>query len=309
MKLSIITTLYYSAPHLNEFYNRAKAAALAITDDYEFIIVNDGSPDNALDLAVALHHQDPRVTVIDFSRNFGHFKALMTGHQYATGDYVLQIDSDLEEDPLVLHKFHETLQNNPTADVAFGVQDRRKGSWFERISGSAWYYFFNLFTEFDVPHDHVTARLMSQRYSQALAAHKEHEFIMGGMYEIAGFEQIPVYIKKTDDSETTYTLSKKLAQIPKAVTAFSNRPLIYIAYLGFAMLGISGLYTITMIWNWIQGNPPEGFSSLIVSIWFVGGIITFCLGVIAIYLSVIFTETKQRPYTIIRHIYKANDHD
>ena len=106
MHLSIVSTLYNSAPYLEEFHRRAMAAAGEITAEVEMILVNDGSPDNALEIAIDLHNRDPRVTVVDLSRNFGHHRAMMAGLSYAKGDLVLLIDCDLEEAPELLPAFH-----------------------------------------------------------------------------------------------------------------------------------------------------------------------------------------------------------
>ena len=116
MELSIVTTLYCSARYLDEFYARCCAAAEKITPDFEIIFVNDDSPDDSLELAVALYRRDPRVIVIDLSRNFGHHKAMMTGLAHARGRLVFLIDCDLEVNPLVLGNFYTKFQNS-RADV------------------------------------------------------------------------------------------------------------------------------------------------------------------------------------------------
>src|SRR6185369_7927415 len=123
MKLSIVTTLYNSAPYLTEFYDRVCGTTGQISADTEVILVNDGSPDKSLDVALELHQKDPRVRVIDLSRNFGHHKAIMTGLAHARGDLVFLLDSDLEEEPELLPVFHEALITNK-ADVVFGVQQK-----------------------------------------------------------------------------------------------------------------------------------------------------------------------------------------
>src|SRR6266481_9971297 len=126
MTLSIVTTLYDSAPYLEQFYLRTCAATEQITRDYEIILVNDGSPDNSLDIAISIHRRDKRVRVIDLSRNFGHHKAMMTGLTHAGGELVFLIDCDLEEEPELLEKFYRELKATE-ADVVFGVQQKRKG--------------------------------------------------------------------------------------------------------------------------------------------------------------------------------------
>ncbi|MBI5664356.1 MAG: glycosyltransferase family 2 protein, partial [Nitrospirae bacterium] len=144
MKLSIVTTLYYSEPYIAEFYERISTAAQRITDDYELILVNDGSPDESLSAALALYEKDKRVIVIDFAKNFGHHKAIMTGLSYAQGDYVFLIDSDLEEQPENLDLFWNELHAAPNIDVVYGTQYKRKGGWFEKITGNIFYKLFNI---------------------------------------------------------------------------------------------------------------------------------------------------------------------
>ena len=139
MKLSIVSTLYQSAPYVVEFHKRASAVATGlVNEDYEIILVNDGSPDESLDEAVNLAKIDTRVTVVDLSRNFGHHQAMFAGLTYARGERVFLIDSDLEEEPEWLIEFVATLEKEDV-DVVYGVQQTRKGGWFERWSGNFYY--------------------------------------------------------------------------------------------------------------------------------------------------------------------------
>ncbi|MCH7501573.1 MAG: glycosyltransferase family 2 protein, partial [Nitrospinae bacterium] len=151
MRLSIVSTLYNSAPHLLEFYERLTQCAQGITHDYEMILVNDGSPDASLDLALQLYEKDQRIRVIDLSRNFGHHKAKMTGLQHARGEYVFLIDSDLEEPPETLKRFWDEMQKARDLDVVFGVQEKRKGGLFERVSGAVFYKIINWFGDVKIP--------------------------------------------------------------------------------------------------------------------------------------------------------------
>src|SRR5215467_12787205 len=148
MRLSIVTTMYYSAPYIEEFYRRSVAAAKQITDDYEIVIVNDGSPDDALNLAIGLHRQDARVKVVDLSRNFGHHKAMLCGLTYATGDETFLIDCDLEESPEWLLEFHQQMSERD-CDVVYGVQARRKGALFERFAGAVFWTLVTHIGNFD----------------------------------------------------------------------------------------------------------------------------------------------------------------
>jgi len=303
MKLSIVTTMYNSAPFLEEFYERVSRAAGKITEDFEIIFVNDGSPDNSLDIAVALHEKDSRVTIVDLSRNFGHHRAMMTGLEYASGEKVFLIDCDLEEEPELLDTFYEKL-NKEGCDVVYGVQESRKGGAFERISGNIFYTVFNRLSGIRMPHNLVTARLMSGRYVKSLLLYKERELFLAGLWHITGYQQEPIFIKKLSREGTNYSLRKKIALAINAITSFSDKPLIFIFYTGIIISSISALYILYLFSRkMFSGINVGGWTSLIVSVWFLGGLTIFFIGVIGIYLSRIFVETKQRPYTIIRAVY------
>jgi len=295
--------MYYSAPHLKEFYERISKAAQKITADYEIIFVNDGSPDDSLDIAVALHEKDSRVTVVDLSRNFGHHRAMMTGLSYAHGEKVFLIDCDLEEEPELLGTLHDKFKAED-CDVVYGVQEARRGGTFERISGDLFYNIINIISEIDLPKNIFTARLMSARYVKSLVKHKEREIYIDGLWHLTGYTQIPVYVNKHSKSTSTYSLRKKLALCVNAITSFSDTPLIFIFYTGVFISSISALYILYLfIRKVFSGVDISGWTSLIVSVWFLGGLTIFFIGIIGIYLSKIFIETKQRPYAIIRAVY------
>jgi len=304
MKLSVVATLYRSAPFLQEFHRRVSAAAAALVPDYEFVLVNDGSPDDSLEKAIEIQGRDPRLRIVDLSRNFGHHKAMMTGLAHARGELVFLIDSDLEEEPELLLSFHQELERQGV-DVVYGVQERRKGSLFERASGAAFFGIFNLLSSYPIPRNLCTVRLMTRRYLDALLLHEERETIVAGLWAITGFGQASVAIRKGSRRESSYDLVRKAWVLVDAVTSFSDRPLIFIFYMGLA---ISLLAAITAVYFVVRrvffGVLLAGWPSLIVSIWLLGGLTLFSLGVIGIYISRIFVETKKRPPTIVRRIWE-----
>jgi putative glycosyltransferase len=303
IRLSVVTTLYRSAPHIDEFYERAAKAARVITDDYEIVFVNDGSPDDSLQRARALVERDERVRVVDLSRNFGHHRAMMTALAHSRGELVFLIDSDLEEEPELLPRFYEAFEQHDV-DVVYGVQESRRGGLGERVSGRAFYAVFNLLASFELPRDVLVARLMTRRYVAALLAHGERELLIAGLWQVTGFAQLPLPVVKHASSATTYSLRQKLRLLTYGVTAFSNRPLLFIAGLGAAILALSAVWIAYLLAVFLfAGDPPAGFTSILVSVWLLGGLIIFSLGVVAIYISVIFTETKARPYSIVRAVY------
>lgn len=304
MKLSIVTTLYQSAPHIEEFHRRATEAARNFAgDDYEIVMVNDGSPDNSLELALALADNDPRLVLVDLSRNFGHHKALMTGMAHAEGEYVYLIDSDLEEEPEWLALFAREMEQNP-ADVVFGVQQSRKGKWFERVSGKLYYAAFNALSQAEIPPNSVVARLMSRRYVNALVAHTEREIFIDGLFTLTGFRQTPYPIKKHASSESTYTFKKKVALAVNSITSFTSAPLVGIFYLGMIISFFSSCYIAYLVFKKLFSDVSiAGWTSTIASIWFIGGLIILFIGIVGIYIAKLFSEVKSRPYVIIRDVY------
>ena len=305
MKLSIVGTLYQSANYIDEFYLRVCSAASAfVGEDFEIILVNDGSPDDSIDVAVELTNRDSRVVVVDLSRNFGHHKAMMTGLALAKGELVFLIDTDLEEDPRWLTSFGEQMIKE-SCDVVFGVQEKRKGKAFERYTGAMFYTLFRVLTSVKQPNNIVTARLMTQRYVQALIAHREQELNIGGLWIVTGFKQVAHVVRKRSTSPTSYTLSKKFAHLVNAITSFSSLPLVYTFYSGIFISFTSMIFIAYLFLRYfIIALPPSGYTSLIASVWFFSGLIIFFIGMQGIYLSKIFLEVKQRPYTIVREIYR-----
>jgi putative glycosyltransferase len=304
LKLSIVATLYRSAPFIEEFWRRATESARRVAgDDYEIVLVNDGSPDQSLALAIALTERDPKVAVVDLSRNFGHHKAMMTGLAHAGGERVFLIDSDLEEQPEWLLDFAAEMDREH-CDAVYGVQERRRGGWFDRLSGRIFYRVSRALTGLDIKDDYTTARLMSRRYVDALLLHDEREIDIGSLWVITGYDQRAKPVVKLSASESTYTLRHKLSLMLNSITSFSNLPLIGIFYLGASIFVIAGVFSAYLVVQWMfTTNPVSGWTSLIVSFWLLGGLTLCAIGVIGIYLAKVFSETKRRPYTIVRAIH------
>lgn len=309
MRLSIVTTMYRSQPYLRDFHARVSRVAQAITADYEIVLVNDGSPDDSLALALQLHAEDPCVKVVDLSRNFGHHKAIMTGLEHTTGDLVFFLDCDLEIAPETLAAFHDAWQAEAGAvDVVYGVLAERDGAGpLEIAFGRLFYTLFNTLSEYRIPVNITTARLMTRRYVAELLKHREQQFIIAGLWTLTGFRQVPITVEKPYKGSSTYNLRRKLWIIIHAVTSFSSKPLVAIAGLGMLITIPSAFYIVFLVARYLLGGiGVDGYTSLIVSIWFLGGLVIFILGVIAIYLSVIFLEVKNRPYTVVRQVYSRD---
>ncbi|WP_438422362.1 glycosyltransferase family 2 protein [Aquimarina macrocephali] len=303
MKLSIVTTLYKSERFVKEFYERVQKVAQKLTEDYEIVFVNDGSPDHSNLEVLEIRNSDSKVKLIELSRNFGHHKAVMTGLRYATGDYVFLLDSDLEEEPELLTIFYKEMSEQ-NVDVVFGVQKTRKGGFVERITGKIFYKIFNNLADVPIEENILMARLMNKQYIEALKNFSERELFLGGVFALVGYTQLPVEVKKLGKGTSTYSTRRKLALLVNAITSSTKNLLIYVFYLGLIISFSSFVFTMYyLISNLFYKDYLGGWTSLILSIWFLSGLIILSVGILGIYLSKIFEETKQRPLTIIKKIY------
>jgi putative glycosyltransferase len=306
MRISVVTTLYCSERYVQEFYERMVAAVTKVTNDYEVIFVNDGSPDRSLQMVLQMQERDKNVVAIDLSRNFGHHRAIMTGLKHSRGDYVFLIDSDLEESPELFNSYWHELNGSKDIDVVYGVQSKRKGGFFERVSGRLWYFLFSVLADIEYPANSLTARLMSRSYVDNVIKFEEKELELWGVFVLTGFNQRPLAISKGNKGSTTYTFSRKLNIMVNSITSFSSRPLVFFFLLGLIITLVAfGFVVYLLVQRFIYEEIVEGWTSTLVSIWFIGGLLIFSLGVIGIYLSKMFMEIKNRPLTIIRKIHRA----
>lgn len=304
MKLSIVSTLYRSAKEINDFYLQCTAVAEQFAgDDYEIILVNDGSPDNSYDIVLEIAKHDPHVVLVDLSRNFGQHKALITGLEFTGGDFVMWLDSDLEEEPKWLLEFYAVMQQQQH-DTVVGVQMTRRGDWTERYTGELFYRMFHWLSGLDFPINSASARLMTRRFVDAILLHKEKEFYFDGLSYITGYSHGFVPVNKKSSSETSYTLRRKIALAVNAITSSSDMPLHFISYIGvalflFAIVAVTHLSYMRLTYDSI----PDGWTSLLIVVIALGGLQLSALGVIGLYIAKIFVETKNRPVTIVRSVY------
>ena len=301
--LSIVTTLYQSAPYLREFHERITKAALAITDRYDIIMVNDGSPDDSLNIALELQKTDPRLTIIDLSRNFGHHNAIMAGLEHAEGELVFLIDCDLEEDPDLLRKFYIT-QQDEQCDVVFGIVCKRKKRWLVNQISNIALNLYKKLSDIKSPKDQATIRLMTLRYVKSLLEFPEKELFLEGLFYLTGYTQIGVSIEKQLRNTSSYTLSKRIRLFVTALSSFSNAPLVYMFYVGLLIFCSSLIMSfLILIKKFFFLSTMPGWISVIISTWLLGGLIICCLGIVSIYISKLFIEVKGRPRVIVRSIY------
>lgn len=301
--LSVVATIFDSERHIEEFISRTiSVCEELVNQSFEIVIVNDGSLDRGLEIVRVLAQKNEKIVLVDLARNFGHHRAMMIGLSHARGKKIFLIDSDLEEDPeWLLDLNHRMIETG--SDIVYGVQAKRRGRLFERFSGELLYRIFILLTGYKLPKNAVTARLMTRRYLDALLMHQEREIFLTGLCYITGFKQEIFYVNKKSSSLTTYSFRKKLALALTSLTSFTNLPLISIFYIGFLTFSLSLLYVIYLLIDYLFLDKNLDAQTIVLgSVWLLGGILISSIGIIGVYLSRIFTEVKNRPYSIIREV-------
>lgn len=305
-RVSVITSLYRSEPYIEELYARCVAILNEIADDYEFVFVDDGSPDAGNEVVGKLIDCDERVRLIELSRNFGHHPALMVGLQHATGDYIFLIDSDLEEDPELLARFYEIMTScEESPDVVYGVMEERKGGLLERLPGRVFYKILNALSEVKVAEDVIGARLMTRQYVNALLQFTEARPYLGGIMAFVGFDQVAVRCPKSSKGDTTYDLRRKVSLALDGILGFSNKPLTFVAALGLFLTICAVAATMVLLFSQTGGEPSAQAWTL-VSIWLFGGLTILSLGIIGLYVGRILVQVRHRPTAIVRQIYNPS---
>ena len=305
-QVSIVSTLYRSRPFLGRFLDGCLEAVREIgVGDFEIVLVNDGSPDDALAYALERQRDVPQLVVIDLSRNFGHHHAMLAGLHHAGGALVFLIDCDLEVPPSSLATFYRRLQETGS-DLVYGYQEARKGGWFERASGGLFWKGFNLLSDTAIPENTVTERIMTRRFVDALLQLGDRNPFLGGMMSWTGFAQIGIPVAKGQrDGASTYTLMKRLRLMVNAVSSFSSQPLVWLfnagALITLASFGYVGYLTIRKLWF---GDSLLGFTSIMAFMALSLGILTTAIGVVGIYLGKVFNQVQNRPTYIVRDIYR-----
>jgi putative glycosyltransferase len=298
MQLSIVTTLYASALHLDEFCTRALRAAESVAGTCELILVNDGSPDVSLRIALDWHARDARVRVLDLSRHYGHYPAILAGLARARGDRVFVIDADLEEPPELLERCWAPMAADSDVDVVVCVQARRRGGWWTRASGALFYRALASGTPLAVVRNSMAARLLSRRVVDALVALPERPVDLDVLTAAAGFRQVTVEATKGSSSPSTYSLPGKVALATRSLVAHhQGLPwLVAAAALVAAAIGLTALARAV----WIVGE--RGTALILASIWLVGALVLAALSLLGHYGVALLDETRRRP-TLVRREY------
>ena len=303
--LSIVVPCFNEQECLPTLHQRLSAAAkAAVGDDYELVLVNDGSKDTTWSLMRDLAATDPRLVAIDLSRNHGHQLALTAGLDLARGQTILIIDADLQDPPELLGEMLAAMRSQ-SADVVYGVRTQRDGETkFKRATAHAFYRMLANATEVDIPLDAGDFRLMSRRALDALLAMPEQARFIRGMVAWIGFKQIPFPYKRDERlaGVTKYPLSKMIRFALDALTGFSSAPLKLASHAGLALAFGSVLIILYILAAWASGQTIQGWTSLMLVVVTLGAVQMFVLALMGEYIGRLYSQSKHRPLYIVQDV-------
>ncbi|RVT91165.1 glycosyltransferase [Sphingomonas crocodyli] len=302
--LSIVVPCYNEELCLDTLHRRVTDAAKAVTDDYELILVNDGSKDRTWPIIADLAAQDDRVVGVDLSRNHGHQLALTAGLSLARGDYILIIDADLQDPPEALRPMLDMMRDEQ-ADVVYGQRLTRAGETFgKQITAKLFYRMLKRLSDVDLPLDTGDFRLMSRRALAALMAMPEQSRFIRGMVAWIGFKQVAYRYHRDARlaGETHYPLKKMIKLTIDATTGFSILPLRMASYLGLILAAVGMLLLGYTLFRWANGQVVPGWASLMVIVVLLGSGQMLIAGMLGEYLGRLYMQSKGRPLFLIREV-------
>ena len=308
--LSIVVPCFNEQECLTALHQRLTAAARDVVgEDYELVLVNDGSTDRTWPMMRDIAASDPRLVAIDLSRNHGHQLALTAGLDLARGQTILIIDADLQDPPELLGKMIAVMRTE-NADVVYGVRSSRIGDTrFKRATAHAFYRLLANATEVDIPLDAGDFRLMSRRALDALLAMPEQARFIRGMVAWVGFRQVPFAYERDERfaGTTKYPLSKMVRFALDALTGFSSAPLKLASHAGLWLAFGSVLIVIYIFIAWLSGDSIQGWTSLMLVVVILGAVQMSVLGLMGEYIGRLYSQAKQRPLYIIQEIAGRTD--
>ncbi len=270
------------------------------------LFVNDGSTDRTWALIEQLHRQDRRVDGLNLAANVGHQAALLAGLDVAAGrsDAVVSIDADLQDDPDVIPQMVAAYRAG--ADVVFGVRrSRTTDSRFKRVTALAFYRLMNALGTPTV-YNHADFRLLSRRAARQLCRYRERNLFLRGIVPLIGYPSAKVYYDRAERfaGESKYPLRRMVNFAIDGITSFSVRPVRFVFALGCVFVLIALVAAGFVLWSWMKGTLVQGWASLFLSMWFIGGCVLMALGVIGEYIGKIYIEVKDRPrYNVERTLF------
>jgi dolichol-phosphate mannosyltransferase len=303
--LSIIIACYRDAGSVREFYRQLSEILPQVTPNYEIVYVNDASPDNAGEILAEIAARDPRLVVVNHTRNFGSQNAFLSGMRVARGDGVVLMDGDLQDPPRMIPDLvRRWLEGN---DIVYGVRVKRRETLFRQMAYKLFYRLFRRLADVQIPVDAGDFGLLDRRVVQCLLSDfPEHLVFLRGLRAYTGFKSAGVeYVRDPRyDGRTTNSLVGNIRWALLAIFSFSQRPLAYISVMASIVVLLTAAAAVFYLFMYFASNrqAPSGFMTLLVISMFLGSVQLISFAIIAEYLGHMYTELKRRPRYIVRDI-------
>lgn len=298
--ISVVIPVYKAENCLNELYERLKLSLNTLTHDFEIVLVEDGSNDRSWPMIIDLARSDPRVKGIRFSRNFGQHYGITAGLDHCDGDWVVVMDCDLQDRPEEIPHLYNKAQEG--YDVVLAKRGPRNDPTLKRFASWMFYKAFCYLSDIEYDGDTGNFRIISRKVVLSFRTMRERLRFFGGLIAWMGFSTSSINVQhdKRFSGKTSYTFRKLRKLASESIIAYSDKPLRLSIRFGFTISALAFAYGAHIVYrSLVYGIPIIGWSSLIVSLYFLGGIIISILGILGVYLGKTFEETKQRPLYVI----------
>ena len=301
MQLSIIIPIYNEQGNIDRLINRLKGVIAQLNVTCEYVFINDGSKDDSINIIKNLAAIDPSVKFINFSRNFGHQIAVTAGLDKCIGERIVIIDADLQDPPELIIDMYKKMDEG--FEVVYAKRAVRKGeSWMKKFTARMFYRILKSITSVNIPVDTGDFRIMDRKIVDVLKQMPEQQKFLRGQISWIGFNQTYVEYERDERyaGETGYTYKKMIRFALDGITSFSNFPLKFATICGFAVSGIAFLVMLYALYaRFISRDYIEGWTSIIISVLFLGGIQLISIGIIGEYISRLSSNVRNRPLYII----------
>lgn len=302
MKLSLIVPCYNEEGNVEKFFDTVNEAFAGRVEDYEFVFVNDGSTDKTRQNLKKLYNSQNsknNIQVLSFSRNFGKEAAIYAGLSKAKGDILCLIDADLQQRPEVVLEMLDVLNGDEDIDCVTAYQEKRKENKAVSFAKSAFYKTINKMSDVDFVNGASDFRLFKRNVADAILEMTEYHRFSKGLFSYAGFntEYIPYTVAERESGESKWGVKKLIKYALEGIFAFSVKPLKISMFVGllFILLSVCGFIVSIFL-----GSSAVSTALIISSLFLVGGMILFCLGIVGEYLSKMYVQGKGRPIYILK---------
>ena len=305
MLISVVIPVYNESDLIEDLYKAVMSAMTKFTNDFEVICVNDGSKDDTLLKLQVCHQRDKRFKVLNLSRNFGHQSAYTAGLSYAKGDYVAMMDGDLQDPPELIADMYKCAIDNQS-DVVYGRRTERHETFFKKLSIKLFHFIFNKLSNINAPANVGNFSVMNRKALEAFLALEEKNRYLPGLRFFIGFKQDYVDYSRDDRTigEAKMNFSRLLKLALDALFSFSKLPIKICIYLGMIGIVFTLIGGAVVLYKKLTGEAITGWSSILVSMYFLGSVQLLFMGIIGEYVHRIFVETQNRPVFIVKDFFE-----